>query len=250
MCILIHIWEAITTGGATIRKPYKHGLMLHHALKNYNYNREDEEIYKEFLDIANNIIPHMMKQIENDNAGRIHHTTILYDPESYANFLRFYDGICEWEEDSPTPVLHITWAKQLVFSLGKFDASVRGDINLKGENGEEEESGESESDSDSETENKDKNQNVTDRKDVNKIEEDLSTKSSARGIRGRKQGRRVGGHTKRSKEEDSTEVNGDSKEEELKSVIEELESKVEESSEKEPIIPVYQIWLKLVVKAF
>ena len=176
----------------------------------------------------------MMKQVENDNAGRIHHTTILHDPESYANFLRFYDGICEWEEDSPTPVLHITWAKQLVFSLGKFDPSVRGDINLKGENAEGEESEESESDSDSDTENKDKNQNVTDGKDLNL---DDQTTDKKRGPRGRRRGRKPSDTSKMDEHSQSSEINGNTKDDELKTVIEELENKVEETGEKEPLNP-------------
>ena len=124
-----------------------------HFIYSYNYNREDEEIYKEFLEIANHHIPTMMKQAASDNAARIHHTSILYDPDCYANFLRFYDGICEWEEDSPSPVLHITWAKQLVYSLSKFDISVRERLSLKSERLDDESSS-SESDDDDEDDNK------------------------------------------------------------------------------------------------
>ena len=29
----------------------------------YNYSREDEEIYKEFLEINNELIPHLMKSV-------------------------------------------------------------------------------------------------------------------------------------------------------------------------------------------
>lgn len=39
--------------------------------------------------------------------------------------LRFYDGICKWEEGSPTPVLHVGWATYLVQSLSRFEAQVR-----------------------------------------------------------------------------------------------------------------------------
>lgn len=91
----------------------------------YNYYREDEEIYKEFIEIANEWLPNVMKSVSNDNALRLRRSTLLFDTESYANFLRFYDGICQWEEDSPTPVLHTVWAKQFVYSLGKFDSRVR-----------------------------------------------------------------------------------------------------------------------------
>ncbi|XP_071161785.1 menin-like [Mytilus edulis] len=121
------------------------------AVKNFNYNREDEEIYKEFLEVGNDLIPTMMKHVASENASRIHQTSISYDPDCYADFLRFYDGICEWEEDSKTPVLHITWAKQLVNSLAKFDPTVRKLIHLISEDGEESSSS-SESDEESEEE--------------------------------------------------------------------------------------------------
>lgn len=48
----------------------------------------------------------------------------LHDPECFAHLLRFYDGICKWEEGSPTPVLHVGWATYLVQSLSRFEAQV------------------------------------------------------------------------------------------------------------------------------
>lgn len=55
-------------------------------------------------------------------------STILKKPECFANLLRFYDGICQWEEGSATPVLHIGWAKPLVNTISKFDADVRAQV--------------------------------------------------------------------------------------------------------------------------
>ena len=37
----------------------------------------------------------------------------------------FYDGICLWEEDSPTPVLHSWWARYFSGVLSRFTAQVR-----------------------------------------------------------------------------------------------------------------------------
>ena len=90
----------------------------------YNYSRDDEEIYKEFLEIANELIPHIMKVVSSGHSAR----SILKDPECFAYLLRFYDGICQWEEGSPTPVLHIGWAKPLVNTISKFDADVRAQV--------------------------------------------------------------------------------------------------------------------------
>lgn len=56
--------------------------------------------------------------------------TILKKPECFANLLKFYDGICQWEEGSATPVLHIGWAKPLVNTISKFDADVRAQVNI------------------------------------------------------------------------------------------------------------------------
>lgn len=95
-------------------------------LLRYNYSRDDEEIYKEFLEIANELIPHIMK-VESSGFSA---STILKKPECFANLLRFYDGICQWEEGSATPVLHIGWAKPLVNTISKFDANVRAQVNI------------------------------------------------------------------------------------------------------------------------
>ena len=89
----------------------------------YNYTRDDEEIYKEVMEIANELIPHIMKVVTGHNVR-----SILKDPECFAYSLRFYDGICQWEEGSQTPVLHIGWAKPLVNTISKFDAEVRSQV--------------------------------------------------------------------------------------------------------------------------
>lgn len=89
----------------------------------YNYTRDDEEIYKEVMEIANELIPHIMKVVSSHTAR-----SILKDPECFAHLLRFYDGICQWEEGSQTPVLHIGWAKPLVNTISKFDAEVRSQV--------------------------------------------------------------------------------------------------------------------------
>lgn len=92
---------------------------------------------------------------ENYNKTQHLRNTFLGDPESYVNFLRFYDGICKWEECSSTPVLHVGWAKNLVFSLSKFDNKIRNLIELhaEGEESSDEEGENSEGDK-AQTDNK------------------------------------------------------------------------------------------------
>jgi len=94
------------------------------VIRSYNYSREDEEIYKEFLEIANELIPFVMKVEGSGISAR----SILKDSECFAHLLRFYDGICQWEEGSTTPVLHIGWAKPLVNTISKFDSQVRSHV--------------------------------------------------------------------------------------------------------------------------
>ncbi|KAL4702275.1 hypothetical protein ACJJTC_018589 [Scirpophaga incertulas] len=96
------------------------------VIRHYNYSRDDEEIYKEFSEIANELIPQLMKAESSGHSAR----SILKDPECFASLLRFYDGICKWEEGSQTPILHIGWAKPLVSTISKFDAEVRAQVHI------------------------------------------------------------------------------------------------------------------------
>jgi len=88
----------------------------------YNHSRDDEEVYKEFLEIANEIIPQILRMDQNGILTR--------DPAVYALLLQFYDGLCCWEEESQTPVLHITWATHMLSSIGKFDVEARTSVEL------------------------------------------------------------------------------------------------------------------------
>jgi menin len=96
------------------------------VIRKYNYSRDDEEIYKEFLDIANEQIPQIMRQESSGHSAK----SILRDPNCFANLLRFYDGICQWEEGSHTPILHIGWAKQLCYTISKFDYDIRSQVKI------------------------------------------------------------------------------------------------------------------------
>ncbi|XP_028284481.1 menin [Parambassis ranga] len=115
------------------------------VMQEYNYFREDEEIYKEFFDIANDVIPTLLKETAIESLGEAGERgegpdkeqpkqaaafSALQDPECFAHLLRFYDGICKWEEGSPTPVLHVGWATYLVQSLSRFDAQVRQKVSI------------------------------------------------------------------------------------------------------------------------
>ena len=82
------------------------------------------------MEIANELIPHVMKAESTSNKPLDH--SVLNDPYSFGQLIRFYDGICCWEEGSPTPVLHIGWAKPMVASFSKFDAGVRNQMKFSG----------------------------------------------------------------------------------------------------------------------
>ncbi|PNI93994.1 MEN1 isoform 11 [Pan troglodytes] len=111
------------------------------VIQDYNYCREDEEIYKEFFEVANDVIPNLLKEAASlleageerpgeQSQGIQSQGSALQDPECFAHLLRFYDGICKWEEGSPTPVLHVGWATFLVQSLGRFEGQVRQKVRI------------------------------------------------------------------------------------------------------------------------
>ena len=55
-------------------------------INRYRYSKDDEEIYKEFMEIANELIPSIVKTTSGDE--------ILNDPKCFGHILRFYDGLC------------------------------------------------------------------------------------------------------------------------------------------------------------
>lgn len=161
-----------------------------------------------------------MKNISHDNASRLRRSTMLYDTDAYANFLKFYDGICQWEEDSPTPVLHTVWAKQFVFSLGKFDARVRECVQVHADGEEDESSSESDNSEEEKTENCDVNGNG--------IVKEEPVKVTGRGRKPKARKRKRSGKSVENGHTTHTEVS-DGSEEQIKTAIEELVSKVGDS---------------------
>lgn len=102
------------------------------VMTKYNYSRDDEEIYKEFFEVANELIPSMLKVLTAGGLepGKVSTKPFLQDPECLALILKFYDNICCWEEGSSTPVLHIGWAKNFVATVLKFSSIIRSKIKL------------------------------------------------------------------------------------------------------------------------
>ena len=147
---------------------------------------------------------------------------LLQNPAVYADLLHFYDGICEWEEGSSTPVLHVGWAQQFTFSLSKFDPRVRSLLDIHTEN---------EDDEEEEAEEKD---DKPDDKDRQEKEKPPSRRTSAvekepgqRTRRGRKKSQAA--ETKTSDGGEKSEIQeGEKKTEEaqIKSAMEELAMKV------------------------
>ena len=85
-------------------------------------------MYKELYEIATDFIPNILKQASSRQPGNDSSNTtksMLEDSQFFANVLMFYDGVCLWEEDSQTPVLHTEWAKKLVQSVSKFTGNCR-----------------------------------------------------------------------------------------------------------------------------
>ncbi|XP_033103423.1 uncharacterized protein LOC117106181 [Anneissia japonica] len=146
-----HVYPYTYLGGHLYRhQRYKDALkrwaQASSVVSNYNYYREDEEIYKEFLDIAFELIPNIVKEFSHS----VTQNSPLCDPECYAYFLQFFDGLCKWEEGSVTPVLHITWSKKFIGVVSKFASGVRELIDIHVENEQDFEDDEEEEEDDDE----------------------------------------------------------------------------------------------------
>ena len=192
----------------------------------YNYTREDEEVYKEFLEIANEFIPNIVKASSKDESTSDGDPPLLQNPAVYADLLRFYDGICEWEEGSSTPVLHVGWAQQFTFSLSKFDPRVRSLLDIHAENEEEE---------DEEGEEKgDDNQNGKDKQEKEKppsrrpsgTEKDMGGQRTRRGRKKSSQAAEVKMSDEAGEKAETSQGEPKSEEAQIKSAMEELVSKV------------------------
>ena len=96
--------------------------------RRYNYSKEDEEMFKEFYEIANVFIPNILKQSSSLTKDGKETYRPAEDPQFFAYLLQFYDGICLWEEGSHTPVLHADWAKKLVQSISKISPACRASL--------------------------------------------------------------------------------------------------------------------------
>lgn len=51
----------------------------------YRYSKDDEEIYKEFMEIANELIPHLVKTASLNPKD---YNAVLRDPACFASILR------------------------------------------------------------------------------------------------------------------------------------------------------------------
>ena len=87
----------------------------------YNYDKEEEEIYREFFDIATVHIPSVVKRTLTPDTAQL----VCDDIFSLCYIVQFLDGICCWEEGSSTPVLHITWAERFLPVFSAFSYEIR-----------------------------------------------------------------------------------------------------------------------------
>lgn len=151
-------------------------------------------------------MPHLVKS---ESSG--HGQSFLNDPECYISLLRFYDGICMWEEGSSTPVLHVGWAQQFVYCLGKFDPEVREKITiiLEGE------------DNDSEKDDFSDDEPAEEKKTWRLRATSMSEKSKSD----------IKTPEVKEPELEKPNKNGDTEEERIKSTIQELETKVAAASQ-------------------
>lgn len=95
-------------------------------IQKFKRGKNDEEIYREFFEISTDALVNVMK----NSATGFSANSIVRDPACFANLLRFFDGICSWEERSKASVVHITWAQAWVSAIGKFDYTIRRMVRL------------------------------------------------------------------------------------------------------------------------
>ncbi|XP_046372748.2 menin-like [Haliotis rufescens] len=220
-----HVYPYTYLGGFLYRKKlYKDAIQAwadaSSVVKSFNYNREDEEIYKEFLEIANELVPNIVRSVASELHRNSETRPLLQDPEVYKDILRFYDGICEWEEGSSTPVLHVGWAQHLVYTLSKFDPRVRSFLDVGASDGD---------DDDEEEENQEPKAK---RESTRRASHSDGTAPVGRGRRGRKKAANDA-ETKNDVKSNGNgvSVNGKSDDDQIKSTIEELVSKVGEEGQ-------------------
>lgn len=104
----------------------------------YNHSSDDWEVYRELLEIATQLMPHMFRcaaeasrfcsdgVLATDPDGYVYQpSNILDDPQCLAYLLAFYDHLCLWEEGSPVPVLHVGWVDKLMINLTRFSKRAR-----------------------------------------------------------------------------------------------------------------------------
>ncbi|VDP78167.1 unnamed protein product [Echinostoma caproni] len=108
------------------------------VMGHYNHSSEDWEIYRELLEVATQLMPHMFRYaaeasrscsegaVDTDPDGCLYQPeNILDDPQCLAYLLAFYDNLCLWEEGSPVPVLHVGWVDKLMVNLTRFSQRAR-----------------------------------------------------------------------------------------------------------------------------
>lgn len=139
-------------------------------------------MYKEFYEIANDLIPNILKDREDEKDA----VSFTKDPTFFSNMLQFYDGICLWEEGSLTPVIHADWAKKLVQAINKFTPECRSMFSLDKEkekrDKEEEKRNKEEQKKDKEVDKRDKKEEKSDKEEGKKDkEEEKSDKVEEKG---------------------------------------------------------------------
>jgi menin len=85
------------------------------ALSKYNHMKGDEAIHKEILEIANDLIPRLFKECPILSSSKY----------CFHDLVRFYDGICSWEEGSQTPVIGTVMSRHFIAIVNSFHPEIR-----------------------------------------------------------------------------------------------------------------------------
>ena len=101
---------------------------LFNFIYRYTHSREDEELYKDLNEVANIFFPEIVKNYKKElfaSATDSPEKNFFNLSQNLVNIIRFYDGVCLWEEGSTGTVIHSEWAKNFSRVLSLFPQDVR-----------------------------------------------------------------------------------------------------------------------------
>ncbi|RWS26757.1 menin-like protein [Leptotrombidium deliense] len=103
------------------------------VIAKYNCSRDDEEIFKYFVEASTNFITDIfdeMKEKISKSSDNCFYN-LRDDARCLAELLAYYDGLCEWEEAAPNNVIDTRFAKSFTDCLSAFPETTRQSVDIE-----------------------------------------------------------------------------------------------------------------------